>query len=495
MTMPIFGPEVGPLRGMIEQGTVNSVPAMSTKPSYLTRAFNIMLNDSGSPRKRACRTGVSSFTGRTTPGWCGIGGAGLLYDADLAQLRQAGSNVQSGLTASAIAHDVFTAPNGTQYLVVCDGSTTVKKITGTTASDLTGFSALSISPTAVAVAGTRIFFATGSFVYFSTTNPTGGTSGEWDTANFIQFTDPGLKTIYKLLEFGGYLYAFGNGAIGQINPQEPDPYFEVILSNFGCNGIRSVVKGKDRIYFTDGRDVYEWVPGGQPRSIAVNEAGESLVMGIIRLATEGGSPYDVLGYDSFLNMLFVSSDSSTLAYQPQFGAWMDWGFGADAWAFGGNVSYLTESSLTETLMLSTSISADSIAGASTMFEWVIRSANFKAPSGAVGGAKRESDVILKNVEFTFPMDIALSDSTVTVSIVKNAQDYRDSGTVALTETGTFTLDSSLLDGDDVLGGSGGIGPQKLSFKYPRGRTLAVEVSAMDSSPVIISTLYAQVKYQ
>jgi hypothetical protein len=493
-TYPIIAPELGPLRGLVEVGTANSVATLGTKNAYLQVANNIILNDAGLPRKRPGRAAVSSFTGRTTPAWCGYGGGGLLYDADTAQLRQAGSNVQSGLTASAIAHDVFTAPNGTQYLLVCDGSTTVKKITGTTASDLTGFSALSLSPTSVAVAGTRIFFSQGSFVYFSTTNPTGGTSGEWDAVNFIQFTDPGLKTIYKLIEFGGYLYAFGNGAVGQINPREPDPYFEVVLSNFGTNGIRGVVKGRDRLYFTDGQDVYEWIPGGQPRSIAVNESGESLVRGTIRQATTNGTAYKVMGYDGFLDIVYLSNDTATLVYKPQLGAWVNWTFGSDCWTFSGGNSVHTESSLTETLTLSFNDYCDVLANTDTLFEWRVRTTNLKAPLGVPGSASREAQVRLKNVEFTFPMDISLSDSTITVDVIRNAQDYVGMGTAALTETGTFTLDSSLLDGDDILGGSGGIGPQKLAFQYPQGRTLCIEMSAEDNSPVIISTLYAQVMY-
>src|SRR5574343_690163 len=83
----IFGPETGPLRGLIETETELGVSVEGVPPGFLTLARNIAFTSEGRPKKRPGRNTVTGFTGRTSPAWVGENN-GLLYDDDSNALKQ-----------------------------------------------------------------------------------------------------------------------------------------------------------------------------------------------------------------------------------------------------------------------------------------------------------------------------------------------------------------------------------------------------------------------
>jgi len=197
-----------------------------------------------------------------------------------------------------------------------------------------------------------------------------------------------------------------------------------------------------------------------------------------------------MGYDREREILVLSSDTATLAYQVKNGAWSKYNFGADCWTYlpVGNSSpglYYTETGLTETLYMDWSRSYDVIAGTAANFEWVIQTAHKAAGDDA--------QVKLKNLKFTFPRDASLSDTTVLIEIIENGSGYRDSGTVSMMQSNVFTFDSSLLDGADTLGGSGESGYNRVPFPYPQAELLGVRLSATDANPLMLYGLSGQIK--
>jgi hypothetical protein len=385
----------------------------------------------------------------------------------------------AGLDASKISSAVYVSAAGTVYLLVCDG-TSVYKIDGTTDSAITGLPA--ITPSSVSVAGRRVFFSQANTLLWSIFNPTLTTAGEWPTDNEISIADIGIRTITAMVEFGGFLYVFGDNAVAQIDPRDPLTNNEIILTGYGISALRNVVSGPDRIYFSDAIDVYEWVPGGPPRSIASAADGSSLVRGIL-VDAAGSDPYKAMGYDFFRDILFISSNSETLAYFSRTMGWARWQFGADCWTFLSNVSYLTESTLTETLMMDWTKNQDTIAGSASQFQWKFRTAN-RRPT-------QEGNLAIKKIRVGFPGDTSLSAGEADVVILKDGGNTIANGTISLEVDGVFTLDSSLLDGEDVLGGSGNEVWDYAAFPYPQGNTIGVQLSATDNNPFTVYSLIAQ----
>lgn len=476
----LIGPQVGALRGLAEVGAALGNSHEGVPQFFLTQADNVAYTNEGRLRKRPGRHTVSNFTGRSAPKWVGATPS-LLYDADANALRQGATSVLTGLDAGALCGAVYTSSAATVYLLVCDGSSTVRKISGTTATAITGFPAS--SPSCVAVAGRRVFFAANNTVFWSTFSPTLTTSGEWPSDNELSIADKGIQTVKAMVEFGGYLYLFGAGAVAQMDPRSPEQQSDIVLSGFGINHQRAVVAGKDRLFFTDGSDIYHWSPGGQPRSIATLGDGRSLVRGAV-LETSASDPYNTLGYDAFYDLLFVSNSSSTLVYSLQIGAWAKWNFGASCWTSLNQTVYLTQSSLSESLSLDWTKHQDTLAGVATPFAWTARTGNL-----ATG---RDSRLALKKLRLGYPGDTNLSQGAASVAVVRDGGNAVATGNLNLEISGVFTLDGSLLGGDDVLGGAGTEVWSSLSLPYPEGSLLGVSLSAHNNLPFQIWSLNAQV---
>lgn len=486
-SVEIVGSRIGPLRGLFEVGTSYGSSHHGVPLDHLTVATNVDYTSEGRPRKRPGRTPTSNTTGITNPEWLAVAGySGSLYHADGTALYQGTTSVVAGMDASTLNSAVYTAASGTTYLIVCDGTNTEKKITGTTASNFT--SQPLTAPECVEVAGQRIFFSKGNKLIWSVPNPTGADATDWDSDNELVFAVEDLGSILQLVEFTGYLYIFGEKAVARLDPRDPLSVQDVVLTGFGLKSGRSVVQGKDALYFTDGNDIFRWVPGGYlPQSIAVRKNGVSLVRGTLIEADRGGTPYDVLGYDPFTSLVFASNDTATLAYNEQIQAWAKWEFGASCWAAGSNKAYTTQASLRAVYELDWSIYQDQIYNGSstvdTMFTWTFRTANHQA-----GG---DADLTWKNLRLWFAADTDLTRGDVSISVIQDGQTPVWAGIISTAAGTGFTLDGSLLGGTDVLGGAGGTYVGRVAFPYPRGKTLAVEMSATNNYPFVLYGVDAQ----
>lgn len=485
-TLPLFTPNTGKLHGLVDVNTEYGVSFEGAPLNTLAKATNLFYTSEGRIRNRPGRYTVSDFGSRTAPGWVGTDGT-RLYDAGTSSLKQGATAVTTAYATPAnISSAIYTDSAANTYLLTCDGgasATNVLKTLVTTDSAITGFPAS--TPQCVAVAGRRVFFAENNTLFWSTFSPTLAAGGEWPAANEVSFADKGVTTIKTMVEFGGMLYCFGSGTVVQINPSVDsvaDSAY-VVLSDFGVNGLRAAVAAKDRIFFTDGTDVYQWAPGGPPQSIASNNEGLSLVLATLRAAKTAATPYTTLGYDPFRDVLYVSNATKTLAYSVSLGAWAVWEFGATCWAALSDAMYMTEVSLTETLSIDWTKFQDTVAGVATPYTMTMRTANF-----SVG---QDARLQFKNVTIGYPGDSSLCQGSATVNILKDGGSVAASNTATLQVEGIFTFDSSLLDGTDVLGGEGTEQWERVAFPFPRGRTLGVEVISTGNFPITLWSLMAQ----
>lgn len=484
----VFGPSTGALRGLMETETVFGVGSEGIPPGFLTQANNIAFNSEGRPRKRPGRTTITSFTGRTSPGWVGEN-SGLLYDADANALRQAGTSVSTAFAGNALllSHTNYVTAAAVAYLIVTDG-TTVRKITGTTASAITGIPAV---PEVVCAAGNRLFGLRDNDLFWSIPNATLGAAGEWPTDNELSMAVRGLQDGKAMVEFGGFLFVYGAGSVLQIDPRDPlGSGQNIVLSDIGAPGPRAVVKGKDSIFFTDSRDVYRWSPGaGMPVSIAELQDGKSLVRGTIS-SVAGSNPYDITGFDGDNDILLLSNDTNTLAYDVKRQAWSQWTFGADSWTVVADVLCMTETGLTESLQFDWTDHADTVAAATVLFDVGVTFAPLRTDA--------DSEVALKNVLLVFPANGDLTDTVIECNIIRNGQTVVGSRTVSITETGVMVWDTDnwadeTVDAVPLWGGGAGIAEARIPYEYPQGRLLQVQFTVTDNNPFLVNSLLSQIQ--
>jgi hypothetical protein len=451
-----------------------------TPAAYLTKAENVDYTSEGRIRKRPARNPITNFSSRVTPAWIGTNGT-LVYDADSTDLRQAATSVFAGFTAANIASAVYTDAAGTVYLLVCDTSANAKKITGTTDTDITGLPAT--NPRCFGVAGRRVFVSQSNTVAWSTFSPTLGLATEWPSDNEITIADKGIQTVLALVELNGYMYAFGSGAVAQLDPRDPLNSNDIVLTGFGIQSNRQVVAGKSSIYFSNGFDVFEWVPGQLPRSIAILEDGRSLIRGALIDAQTASNPFDAMGYDPLRDLLVISNNTETYAYNVQLQAWAKWNFPADAWTFAGSTLYFTYNTLVNSYKIDYTKAYDTINATDTQFTWTVQTASFKAD--------QESQICIKKVRVGYPSDTALASGTVTVSVVGDGGDVLSTDTATLDPGNVIIFDTSTFGGSSVFGGSGNEGWDWCSYPYPQRNIVGFRVVGSTNSAQTLYSLLAQ----